>query len=323
MRPIKKLPSIATNMTQPVPLKVRLGLIIALCSIQPAYAFSTQIRESRLYSNDFNQLIGSMVETKTSDSHKVVVRSHSNEDDLTVVLPFVEIAESVGSSLWPGSLAGSILLHGCSVITEGRNVLELGAGLGLGGFVARRNADRCKLTDNDQSLVEKLQDHIGNLQFDDTMTATCLDWRDVDPKEQEENELYDVCMGFDVAYYFPLIAPIVNTIRQKRHKNNSLVLIVGQANRQSHWDLYHHIRDGGYNQITDEQDAPWDGTPKMLLYKFEVGEWHSQEDEKSKVDGVIPMAVLFHTTNDMEIDSLTPYDYVATKADEDSQMMSF
>ena len=131
-------------------------------------------------------------------------------------------------------------------------------------------------------------------------------------------------MAFDVAYYYHLIAPLVNTLRLYRKENKSQLVIIGQANREYHWHLYHHIRDGGYNQITDKKEAPWEGETKMLLYQLQLGAWQSEEEETFKVDGTVPIAALLHTTSDnLGVQTLTDYDHVATKEDEESQMMSF
>lgn len=290
----------------------------------PVTSLSVQVRQSSLYSKDGSFLLGSIRERKSDTSHTAVISSPQRVDqDLEVSVPFVSVAESVGSSLWPSSLAGAILLHCQSSLTQDKSVLELGSGLGLGGFVAGKTAVRCCMTDNDEDLVALLQEHIDNQSH---LTASYLDWRDCNPMVQSkppEDELFDVCLGFDVAYYFHLIAPLVNTIRLKQKENNSLLLVIGQANRESQWNLYHHIKDGGYNQITDEREDPWDGDTRMLLYKLKIGAWQSEEED-FKVDGTVPIAALLHLSSDYFGEkTLTEQDHVATKEDEESQMMSF
>ena len=301
---------------------------------------------------------------ETTSGNKPPNNSNNHNKVLKVTMPFVDQAGSVGSSLWPSSLVGTILMHsrhsqlpkllqnagaGSEEDDGHKNtrVLELGSGLGLGGMVAAQHVDQVVLTDNDLELVELLQQHIEQKQ--DTLQnknirAQQLDWRDAaDIQEDSDDNKFDVILGFDVAYYYYLMGPLVTTIRKLQKKKN-LVLLIGQANREIQWQLYHHIRDGGYNQLTDEHEAPWEGRTQTLLYKLKMGKWRSGEEadavlyddhptstidddtEKDKdLDGTIPVAALLHTTYEvwpME-DALTPHEHVATEQDEQAQMMSF
>lgn len=261
-------------------------------------------RRCTLYSKDGDNIIGTILERRSSDGvHAAMVGSMDDVNQgiaFQTTVPYFETADSVGSSVWPSALAGSILLH-CSelkTLTKDAEILELGSGLGLGGLVAGKSAARCVLSDNDHELVERLRKHVLENQdsLGENVSVQHLDWRDSDPsKPLSEEDRFDFCLGLDVAYYYHLFGPLVNTIRQKLKDDNSIVCVLGQANRESQWTLFHHIRDGGYNQITDEHEAPWEGSATMLLYKLEVGVWTDGEDEgrgSGDLDGVIAISTL-------------------------------
>lgn len=299
-------------------------------------------RRCTLYSHDGEHIIGTILERRSSDgvyeatidSGSISMKEGAATDDSSisqsVLLPYIETADRVGSSTWPSALVGAILLH-CSQelqeLTKDSEVLELGSGLGLGGLVAGKHASRCVLSDNDEELVELLGQHLAKHKgIGDHFSVQHLDWRDSDPSNAPEKEdRFDICLGFDVAYYYHLMGPLINTMRVKLKTDKATMLIVGQAYRESQWQLFHHIRDGGYNQITDEHEAPWDGSTRMLLYKLEMGTWSDGKTggETDCIDGFVPIAALLQTPMGVSVSSITPYDHIATGEDEKSQMMSF
>ena len=54
-----------------------------------------------------------------------------------------------------------------------------------------------------------------------------------------------------------------------------LMLVAGQANRGQQMQLRKNIRDGCYNQLTDEREPPWPGASTMLLYELAQRPWES------------------------------------------------
>jgi predicted nicotinamide N-methyase len=327
-------------------LPVVVALLVPLLTItHPAvlvvHSLSTpspiQTRKCTLYSKDEHVVIGSLMEYRDSNHriHKVSV-SRQDSPAVTITLPYVERADSVGSSLWPSSMAGAILFCNSPTLqsaVQGKNVLEVGSGLGLGGLVvaAAGGPRSCVLTDNDPDLVEQLERHIGTMlgKSDCALSVHRLDWRDSCLNGDQE-PTYDICMGFDVGYYYYLVTPLVTTLRVNLKPKNARLLVIGQYNRQSQWHLYHYLKEGGHNQITDEHEPPWPGTTRMMLYRLETENWADAstdgDDEKSprgRVEGSLPIAALYYTTIDLEADSLTPHDHEATKDDEKAQQMSF
>lgn len=246
---------------------------------------------------------------------------------LDLVLPDLGEDGGLSTQLWPSSIAASILFQSPSFqeYLSDKHILELGSGLGLAGLAAGSgNAHSCILSDMDQETVDflektaKLNDEVLN---PDKFKSKVLDWRD----SHEEAEPVDLIIGADIAYYFYLLRPIMDTIQAYQSKNNkNLALVLGQANRESQWDLYKNIRDGCYNQLTDEQEPPWPGTTKMLLYKLEMTRWvENLDDFESSSDGSIPIGLIVHHNEGIDFPKFTTYDHVATEEDDESMMKTF
>ena len=88
-----------------------------------------------------------------------------------------------------------------------------------------------------------------------------------------------IVIGTAVAYYHYLLRPLLNTISHFLKTKHSLLMIVGQANRESQWELYDIISKGGYNVDSNRHEEKWKGNTEMLLYQLEMGKWQQQEHE--------------------------------------------
>lgn len=270
---------------------------------------------------DSSQTIGWVREERNLDAETYSVAvSWDNEAEIAIKLPFMA-AESLGSTLWPAAFAGAILGRSPQMrqFLKKKNIMELGAGLGLTGWAMAQSAASCHLTDNDQDIVDLLQRIADDEALPTGNTrASFLEWRD--GQEVESNDKVDFIFGTGVAYYYYLLRPLMDTI-QAYKRENSAICIIGQTNRESQWELYHNIKDGCYNQLTDEHEKPWAGTTKMLLYKLRMQQWNEQgeagvSDGDFPLDGVVPIAALIYEVNGNEIPPLTSYDYVATALEE-------
>jgi Lysine methyltransferase len=253
---------------------------------------------------------------------------NDNEDVLKLSLPGPRIG-GVSASLWPAGIAASILMLSPKFrsAAKGKDVLELGSGLGLTGMTAAIGCSKIILTDNDEETVELLK--VSLERNSDAMeaegVARNLDWRDT-PVGDDLTPV-DIIVGSDVAYYFPLLRPIMDTTRRFLVKPSSLLFLAGQGNRESQWDLYKNIREGSYNQLTDEKEPPWPGQTKMLLYKLDMSEWREDRSEADAPspefrDGFFPIVFLVHS-NEFDLGPFTTYDYVATQEDNDVIFKSF
>ena len=264
---------------------------------------------------------------------EVSVGVHKEEEDdeiLTVEIP-TSGSGGVSSSLWPSALAASILLRRPKMrqALVDKDVLELGSGLGLAGLVAARAPTRsCTLTDKADDALELLPHTIERNAFrEGHVSSRLLDWKD--EATYGEGNMADVVIGADLAYYFFLLRPLMDASRACMKGGSGLLYIVGQANRESHWDLKNNFQNGCYNQITDEREPPWEGDTNMLLYNLKVGQWGNGEGKTSnanEIDEEVPIAVCVHCQEEgrfareiLEVGM----DHIATKEDEEEQEYTF
>ena len=262
---------------------------------------------------EYTVVVGRRVEDTGATTQSEVVT--------TIELPFYGEADSLAESLWPAGLACAILCHSKEFqsAVKGKNVVELGCGLGLVGSLLARSADSVLLTDQQTDVIDTIREknkEIPNLQ------CRQLDWRD----EEGNVPKTDFVIGSDIAYYFFLLRPLMDTIKRFAKKETQ-VIIVGQANRQSLWDLFHNIVDGCYNQITDQREPAWDGTTRMVLHKLRMGDWSeetSNKDAKLELNGAIPIATIVHSRDGGNPDlRFGDFDYLADPATEASIDRSF
>ena len=135
------------------------------------------------------------------------------------------------------------------------------------------------------------------------------------------------------------------------------MLVAGQANRGQQMQLRKNIRDGCYNQLTDEREPPWPGASTMLLYELAQRPWESvsagneqgrggevegDEEREEEVEGgeggvsgavasgteastLIPIAaIVYAAAGEAQLEQLIgPEDHVATQQDEEDQMITF
>lgn len=297
----------------------------ALLLFQPVQTLTLEKRVSKLLSWSKSEggartVLGWCEERRLKDatSLQVIIRCGDSEP-LEVSIPVPNDETSLARTLWPASLAAAILLKSPAAerLARNKNVLELGCGLGLAGIVASKCAKSCCLTDHDEEVVQMLQDR-NNPNID----ARYLEWRDDD--RPSEIPASDFVIGADIAYYYFLLRPLMDTAKALLKPDNSALMVVGQANRESQWDLYHNIRDGCYNQLTDEKEVSWNGETRMLLYQLQLSEWHVEDSSDNvELDGTLPIAVMLHRAPGLEEFAFTAFDHTATEEDEAGIMISF
>ncbi|KAL7556805.1 hypothetical protein ACA910_005241 [Epithemia clementina (nom. ined.)] len=312
------------------------------------------IREER---DESKQTLQVRIGLERDHNEGITSSSKPSSDILSIALPFMVDESSLGSTLWSSGQAMAILGRTSAFrsIVQGKQIIEVGAGLGLPGRVlATQGARSVLLTDNDQDIFEQQRPSANTDQDRSSshLTSRLLDWRDSNSDANSDmRESFDVIVGSDVAYYFYLLRPLMDTIQTVRKPLSSTCIIAGQANRKSQWDLYHNIRKGCYNQITDQHEGPWTGRTQMLLYRLRMGEWQQETKNDSDTNnsddvnqmleqhlaeltkntnaltGVVPIAVLWHEVQENESEhfqqGLTSVDYVATRSDEDALEMTF
>jgi hypothetical protein len=301
------------------------------------------VRKSTLLSWQDKVVLGHCVEERSEGAVKVQIwleNERNNDDVLSLTFPETTTAwDGLASQLWPAALASSILLRSPEFrpwIVD-KTVVELGSGRGLTGLVAAVHAKSCLLTDNDVTAVELLETSTcptNQHRLEATLSTQQLDWRD---KHGGHVPFMDLVLGSDVAYYFYLLRPIMDTARafmdaendnDDSDKKPSTMVLTGQANRKSLWDLYKNIQNGCYNQLTDVNEPPWPGTCRMLLYNLQMSHWCSNlEACDVQIDGLVPISlIVYHGDTNPDTAQLSPFEmfaHVATQEDDENIMKSF
>ena len=323
--------------------------------------------EERSTSIDDNELGSSLIKINTIHGRN---SDTGDDDNNELILKFPEINEDNNGSLASqhclSAFASAILLQSneFKVFSKGKDIAELGAGRGLAGMVAAEKSCNCIITEYDNDAIELLQETItantknendndtSNLQA--TITTKKLDWRD----DNNDIPYVDLVLGSDIAYYYHLLRPIMDTCRKfmnpgsvsvsgddeeesSKKRPGSSIFIVGQANRESQWDLYTNIKNGCYNQLTDEREPPWTGITKLYLYNLQISTFCNSKkdcDSKKNIDGIIPIHLIIHhdpnpvAADDDNDDEENPtnilipfqeYAYEATEADYENILKTF
>ena len=98
---------------------------------------------------------------------------------------------------------------------QGRSVLELGAGVGLPGYVARElGAERTRLTDNEAQLLPNLRHNARAAIAAHQATVALLDWSS-DPLmlAKEHGKSWDVVLASDIVYSSGCVAGCTRSLR--------------------------------------------------------------------------------------------------------------
>jgi predicted nicotinamide N-methyase len=122
---------------------------------------------------------------------------------LEIYIPDAEVVQQVYSNnkdaaywaqVWPASVGLCNFLQEHPHYIEGKNVLELAAGLGLPGLYAAATAKQVTITDREEQAIACIQQSITHLQLKNTMAVT-MDWKDA-----VQAPLPDILLLSDVNY---------------------------------------------------------------------------------------------------------------------------
>jgi hypothetical protein len=382
-------------MTNNAKISIFVILISATIFVKECYSLSTikiDYRKSTLVSWEGNIDLGHCVEERSSAGGdddddeagsslikiKTIHGGNGDDDDDNndneFILKFPEIKKDNNGSLASqhciSAFASSILLQSNEFKewSINKDIAELGAGRGLAGMVAAEKSNNCIITEYDDEAIELLQETINankdendenenendnnNSNLQATITTKKLDWRD----DNDDIPFVDLVLGSDIAYYYHLLRPIMDTSRKfmtsttgtgSSSKKSGSIFIVGQANRESQWDLYTNIKNGCYNQLTDENELPWKGVTKLYLYNLQISTFCDNKNDCdliSNIDGIIPIHLIIHhdpdtadedtaadDNNDNHPSALPPkilipfeqYAYEATEADYEDILKTF
>lgn len=126
------------------------------------------------------------------------------------------------SQVWPAAKALAQAILNNPGYTDGKNVLELGAGLGLPSLVAARNARSVLCTDSEAeavSITKQSADHAALKNFH----AEVLDWKHLSNTHEA-----DVLLLSDVSYNPASFASLLKTIQAFFQKGTTVLLSTPQ-----------------------------------------------------------------------------------------------
>lgn len=115
------------------------------------------------------------------------------------------------AELWPSALGMAQFLLKRNIIQAGQSVLELGCGLGLPGIVAGKLGARVTLSDYLLPALDFAKSN-WDLNNQEEVTSTLLDWREPDPRLAAE-----VLLASDITYEarnFPFLPHAFRTLCQ-------------------------------------------------------------------------------------------------------------
>jgi hypothetical protein len=124
----------------------------------------------------------------------------------------VSTADGAGDVVWPSSVALARLIAHCPNLVNGRDVLELGCGLGLVSAAACKHArpGHVAVSDRDSDVLGLAYATCTQLQRSRaSVSRTCLDWSDT---TTWPNQKFDVLLASDVLYERSSILPFVDVL---------------------------------------------------------------------------------------------------------------
>jgi hypothetical protein len=126
-----------------------------------------------------------------------------------------------GQIVWPACVLLSWFIHGNQKLFENKQVVELGAGCGLGGFVAAHYSSRVVITDGNDIVIKLLNQNKEHLKTDNVQVSKLL-WGVKDNVELLYGSLDskiveathpEVIIGADVILWPNMIISLLYTVR--------------------------------------------------------------------------------------------------------------
>lgn len=168
-----------------------------------------------------------------------------------------------GVALWPSSLALAYELASQAESLAGKTLLELGAGVGLPGLIARHLGAEVVQTDFDSMALSvcELNAQVNQIEG--------IEWRQADWREFEDQNGYDFIIGSDILYGVPL-HPHLKDIFQTRLAPGGHVLIADPS-RMGSTEFFDDLHGLGWAiEVSDwRMDLSNDGEPR-LVYVYDL-----------------------------------------------------
>lgn len=174
----------------------------------------------------------------------------------------------------------------------GKNILELGSGPGLGGFLASKWAKSVILTDYQDLLIDLMTENIANYNIysennDCEMFTAKLDWKEVVNEGyfegidliNEESSIsgklierkIDFIIGTDLIFFSSSVTPLIDTLDKLNNSgiNIPFYMIYIQRAANIHQQLRESLEQRGYTYKDIEKDTTKPINENCFLYKIE------------------------------------------------------
>ena len=175
--------------------------------------------------------------------------------------------DGAGDVVWPSSFALARLIAHCPNLVNGKDVLELGCGLGLVSAAACKHArpDHVAVTDRDDDVLDMAYATCTQLQRSRaSVSRTSLDWSD---QSTWPSQKFDVLLASDVLYERSSILPLVNVLSYYLCQSSDdetlskRAIIVDQSN-QVNRDAFTYA---AYKAGLDVDETPFPGMEDFSL----------------------------------------------------------
>jgi predicted nicotinamide N-methyase len=133
------------------------------------------------------------------------------KDDANTPFPF-------WAKIWTSSIALCDFLKAHPSWVQGKNVLEIGAGIGLPSFSVANMALNVLISDHAKEAIDLMQKNISYLQFMN-VTAACLDWNHF-----PTNIKADTILLSDINYAPDEFAPLLILLNQFLNDGSTLII---------------------------------------------------------------------------------------------------
>jgi hypothetical protein len=174
-----------------------------------------------------------------------------------------------GDVLWPAGFALSRLIAHCPSLVEGKNVLELGCGLGAASAAACKYArpNHVALSDSDKSSLALAYASCVHLQRSTASVSRC--WMNWDDPSTWPSQDYNVLLAADVLYDKASILPLVSVLQHflrhsegddngEKAKRAVIVDPINQMNRDA-------FCFAAYNAELEVEQEIFPGSPDLVL----------------------------------------------------------
>lgn len=159
--------------------------------------------------------------------------------------------------LWESSIALSGWLVEHPDIVAGKDILELGAGLGLCGMVARQLGARVVQTDNHQPALDVSAENARRNGID-VPDQFLGDWRD-----WTHDRLYDVVIGSDIVYERPVHEVLLPLFR--RNLKPGGLLLLADPFRETGWEMAEKLEKSGWTVDLQSRLVAWEKKTTEIL----------------------------------------------------------